>query len=399
MKRSNRKGFTIVELVIVIAVVAILTAVLIPTFGGIIEKANASADEQTVYQMTTALEIEGNPENLDAALEALEKNGIKLEALIPLSAGYSYVWNDQTKKIEFVKTSETTLKPIGVAVKSAADLAAAFNNGAKYVKLDSNITVGQSITISGADGTLDLNGKTIAVNTGAKVRPITIAEGSEVVITNGNIVNTFAGTYGVCDNYGTLTLNNINFSEGEGDNGAAFKNNTGGKMYVNGGSYSITHANGNQVFRNHQDCTDNYLEINSATITSSSTTNYPLFVRSGEAKINGGSIYGTMGAINLNAGKLTIDGGEFVNTNANAGDYYAIYVNNAFGDSVLEVLSGTFTGKNYDVFIGDDDGLGGEVIDNYTISVTINAGVVLAKGNLHVRNGGEQGNVTVTDKR
>lgn len=43
MKRNNKKGFTIVELVIVIAVIAILSAVLIPTFGNIIENANQSA--------------------------------------------------------------------------------------------------------------------------------------------------------------------------------------------------------------------------------------------------------------------------------------------------------------------------------------------------------------------
>ena len=43
MKRNTKKGFTLVELVIVIAVIAILAAVLIPTFGGIIEKANKSA--------------------------------------------------------------------------------------------------------------------------------------------------------------------------------------------------------------------------------------------------------------------------------------------------------------------------------------------------------------------
>ena len=46
MKRNNKKGFTIVELVIVIAVIAILSAVLIPTFGGITDKANKSAAEQ-----------------------------------------------------------------------------------------------------------------------------------------------------------------------------------------------------------------------------------------------------------------------------------------------------------------------------------------------------------------
>ncbi len=44
---KNRKGFTIVELVIVIAVIAILAAVLIPTFSGVIGKANQSAAQQT----------------------------------------------------------------------------------------------------------------------------------------------------------------------------------------------------------------------------------------------------------------------------------------------------------------------------------------------------------------
>ena len=48
MKKMNKKGFTIVELVIVIAVIAILAAVMIPTFGGIIGKARASAAEQAV---------------------------------------------------------------------------------------------------------------------------------------------------------------------------------------------------------------------------------------------------------------------------------------------------------------------------------------------------------------
>ena len=48
MKKMNKKGFTIVELVIVIAVIAILAAVMIPTFGGIIKKANESSALQTV---------------------------------------------------------------------------------------------------------------------------------------------------------------------------------------------------------------------------------------------------------------------------------------------------------------------------------------------------------------
>ena len=46
MMKMNKKGFTIVELVIVIAVIAILAAVMIPTFSGIVDKANDSAASQ-----------------------------------------------------------------------------------------------------------------------------------------------------------------------------------------------------------------------------------------------------------------------------------------------------------------------------------------------------------------
>ena len=41
-KKMNKKGFTIVELVIVIAVIAILAAVIVPTFSTVVTKANES---------------------------------------------------------------------------------------------------------------------------------------------------------------------------------------------------------------------------------------------------------------------------------------------------------------------------------------------------------------------
>ena len=54
MKLTNKKGFTIVELVIVIAVIAILAAVLIPTFSGVVAKANASAAQQLAMNAVKA---------------------------------------------------------------------------------------------------------------------------------------------------------------------------------------------------------------------------------------------------------------------------------------------------------------------------------------------------------
>lgn len=46
MKHTNKKGFTIVELVIVIAVIAILAAVLIPNLSRLVTKADKSAAMQ-----------------------------------------------------------------------------------------------------------------------------------------------------------------------------------------------------------------------------------------------------------------------------------------------------------------------------------------------------------------
>ena len=51
--RKAKKGFTIIELVIVIAVIGILAAVLIPTFSGVIEKANLAAAQEAAKNAYT----------------------------------------------------------------------------------------------------------------------------------------------------------------------------------------------------------------------------------------------------------------------------------------------------------------------------------------------------------
>lgn len=61
--RKAKKGFTIIELVIVIAVIGILAAVLIPTFSGVIDKANASAAAQNakvIYEEASVAAAMGN---------------------------------------------------------------------------------------------------------------------------------------------------------------------------------------------------------------------------------------------------------------------------------------------------------------------------------------------------
>lgn len=72
---TNIKGFTLVELVIVIAVIAILAGVLIPTFSNIIEKANASNDISLVRNINNALE-------LNSSLNELPKDKTELKNVL-----------------------------------------------------------------------------------------------------------------------------------------------------------------------------------------------------------------------------------------------------------------------------------------------------------------------------
>lgn len=57
---KNKKGFTIVELVIVIAVIGILAAVLIPTFSNVVEKAKISKRLQTARGALSELIVEND---------------------------------------------------------------------------------------------------------------------------------------------------------------------------------------------------------------------------------------------------------------------------------------------------------------------------------------------------
>ena len=110
---KKRKGFTIVELVIVIAVIAILAAVLIPTFASLIEQARVSADTALVKNLNlvlTADEAEnGKRTTMSDALTVAEEGGYVVDKLTPTSSG-EIVWDsvsnrfallDQEGKLKF----------------------------------------------------------------------------------------------------------------------------------------------------------------------------------------------------------------------------------------------------------------------------------------------------------
>ena len=109
MKNLKKKGFTIVELVIVIAVIAVLAAVLIPTFVNLTRKANISADTVLAKNLNTALAVydaENDIKDFDDVLEAIKEHGYLIANLNAKADGCYFVWESETNQILLVDSTE-----------------------------------------------------------------------------------------------------------------------------------------------------------------------------------------------------------------------------------------------------------------------------------------------------
>lgn len=114
MRRTNKKGFTIVELVIVIAVIAILAAVLIPTFSNLVSKANLSSDMQAVREMNIALANAeasgGKPDTIEAAMKVIADAGYDVDSWSPISSGYQVYWYKPDNRCILYSTTEAAVE-------------------------------------------------------------------------------------------------------------------------------------------------------------------------------------------------------------------------------------------------------------------------------------------------
>lgn len=57
MKKTNNKGFSLVELIIVIAIMVILVAVIAPQYLKFVHNSRISTDIQTAADMATAIDV------------------------------------------------------------------------------------------------------------------------------------------------------------------------------------------------------------------------------------------------------------------------------------------------------------------------------------------------------
>lgn len=189
-RKMNKKGFTIVELVIVIVVIAILAAVLIPTFVSLVKKANLSADQQAVRQMNTVLSMydaDGSVKNVADAIAVLDKENIELENYKALTKDHYFffvldkngngriILADKDKNIVYPEDIEllenTQWMSLSGMVPMSDDYtidengSVAIDNGAEFVHLmDAVLNNEKTVSKITLSGTVDLMGA--AVNFG-----------------------------------------------------------------------------------------------------------------------------------------------------------------------------------------------------------------------------------------
>ena len=135
-KIKVRQGFTIVELVIVIGVIGVLSAVLIPTFINLNQKANQAADESLVKNLNTQLamrkQTEGANRTMSEALADALDAGYKVENLTP-KGNKDIVWNQETDQFAQLESApaEDAYKYWTVA-KKASDLEKGYSSYLYY---------------------------------------------------------------------------------------------------------------------------------------------------------------------------------------------------------------------------------------------------------------------------
>ena len=110
MKKLNKKGFTLTEMIVVIAIIGILAAVLIPSVVIYVNRAKESNDNQLAASMSDEIERYCIESNIDQKnLKASDVRSILIGKgydLAPSRKVYTYVYNVSDKIVEVIRLDD-----------------------------------------------------------------------------------------------------------------------------------------------------------------------------------------------------------------------------------------------------------------------------------------------------
>lgn len=195
-RKKTKKGFTIVELVIVIAVIAILSAVLIPTFAGLIKKANISADQTLVRNLNTSLAISsegGGTKNstMYQTLEAMKGQGYVVDKLTPTHSKNNIVWDSENNQFVLVYENGETFT--GTTVDPTVDKSKMWK---VYTEIPTESEY--SVYLAGTNVTGNVEVKGVGFDAGENVGISTVTYKNEPNVAKDVVIRT---------NGGSLTIN------------------------------------------------------------------------------------------------------------------------------------------------------------------------------------------------
>ena len=362
MKRQNRKGFTIVELVIVIAVIAILAAVLIPTFAGLVAKANAAADQQAVRQMNQAIAMTGKEiTDINTLIDTLDEQGYNSKkTLVPVSKGHTFYWDETTNKIILVDAENKVVFPtdatydaekchsleasivyVDVDAADSDSLIDAVNGGHKDITLTTDITVSGLTSDKGTDIKIDLNGKTLTTSMAdATKHQYALHVYGTVTLTNGTID---ARGIKIYDGGKLILGEGVKVNHVDDNGGACLWVYEGAEVVVDGGEFIA--AKGKNNYEYDPAVISNFggkITINGGKFEATISHAYAINNFSGELVINGGEFNGYRGVVSANGGTVTINGGKFTVTGDTSDSWvaYPVYAEN----SNVVINAGEFAG-------------------------------------------------------
>lgn len=215
MNKNCKKGFTIVELIIVIAVIAILAAVLIPTFSNLIKRANVANDTALVRNLNTALAADGakQHETMRDALAAANAFGYDVSKINAKADGNEILWDSYNDCFVYKDESGINYIPDSqikgeagkgaqlwhIANKGTSDISSEYSNylgeGTYAAKLDikTGLDVGDHTEVTevkyegnGENVIIYMNGGTLTVNdTNATAQQYFYGSASQAYITTG----------------------------------------------------------------------------------------------------------------------------------------------------------------------------------------------------------------------
>ena len=378
MRNTKKKGFTIVELVIVVAVIAILAAVLIPTFTGIVQKARQNADEQTVANMNKIVAAAAAEEDFvfaADAVNALYEGGFNIGKFKTFAKGFHYAYGGKDDNQFYLLNKEGKIVFPKKADAKVDTLWGFFNNekadkieGVKqYIALsaitDANLFNKDDCVFGGNDDyTIDLNNKTI-----------TVADtGNNIKLVNGFVVEGVAGNYDK-DDKSVVTLAAADKTVATATGAVEVKN----KLFTSTTNLSLNFTNATSVkfenctFELSGGTTDKTVTFNGAGVKSYELINCTFNMRGANVFINGNNgkpnvtvkncTFSSGRGLNLGGsaessiphlGKVVIEGNTFID-NGTAEGKPSLQISGGSAKAPEAVIAESITIKNNDFLCKD----------------------------------------------